>query len=73
MVRDGRTIFESPVQTHGFNFTYQLESGNRSDLPSSGQVASSSIILLAHLSTSSCGEFEFLFSRLSKLPPLEYE
>nr|GMD00890.1 probable protein phosphatase 2C 80 [Ipomoea batatas] len=38
IVRDGCTIFESPVQQHGFNFTYQLESGSRADLPSSGQV-----------------------------------
>lgn len=38
VVRDGCTIFESPVQQHGFNFTYQLENSNRSDLPSAGQV-----------------------------------
>lgn len=38
VVRDGCTVFESPVQQHGFNFTYQLESGNTGDLPSSGQV-----------------------------------
>ncbi|KAL5557252.1 hypothetical protein UlMin_039488 [Ulmus minor] len=38
VVRDGCTIFESPVQQHGFNFTFQLESGNGGDLPSSGQV-----------------------------------
>uniref|UniRef100_A0A7N0T859 Protein phosphatase n=1 Tax=Kalanchoe fedtschenkoi TaxID=63787 RepID=A0A7N0T859_KALFE len=38
VVRDGCTIFESPVQQHGFNFTYQLESGFGGDLPSSGQV-----------------------------------
>ncbi|KAK9228154.1 hypothetical protein WN944_021102 [Citrus x changshan-huyou] len=38
VVRDGCTIFQSPVQQHGFNFTYQLESGNTGDLPSSGQV-----------------------------------
>ncbi|KAH7520062.1 hypothetical protein FEM48_Zijuj08G0104000 [Ziziphus jujuba var. spinosa] len=38
VVRDGSTIFRSPVQQHGFNFTYQLESGNGGDLPSSGQV-----------------------------------
>ncbi|KAL6273903.1 hypothetical protein ACE6H2_024595 [Prunus campanulata] len=35
--RDGSTIFQSPVQQHGFNFTYQLESGSGADLPSSGQ------------------------------------
>ncbi|CAM8912270.1 unnamed protein product [Rhodiola kirilowii] len=38
VVRDGCTIFESPVQQHGFNFTYQLECGFNGDLPSSGQV-----------------------------------
>ncbi|KAM5576224.1 putative protein phosphatase 2C 80 [Rosa sericea] len=38
VVRDGSTIFRSPVQQHGFNFTYQLESGSGADLPSSGQV-----------------------------------
>lgn len=39
VVRDGCTIFRSPVQQHDFNFTYQLESGNGGDLPSSGQVS----------------------------------
>lgn len=39
IVRDGCLIFESPVQQHGFNFTYQLERGNRADVPSSGQVS----------------------------------
>ena len=38
VVRDGCTIFRSPVQQHDFNFTYQL--GNNGDLPSSGQVFS---------------------------------
>ncbi|KAL5558084.1 hypothetical protein UlMin_034295 [Ulmus minor] len=38
VVRDGCTVFRSPAQQHDFNFTYQLESGNRGDLPSSGQV-----------------------------------
>ncbi|KAJ6722558.1 PROTEIN PHOSPHATASE [Salix koriyanagi] len=38
VVRDGCTVFQSPVQQHGFNFTYQLENGNNGDLPSSGQV-----------------------------------
>ncbi|KAA0051669.1 putative protein phosphatase 2C 55 isoform X2 [Cucumis melo var. makuwa] len=40
VVRDGCTIFRSPVQQHDFNFTFQLESGNNGDLPSSGQVFS---------------------------------
>lgn len=38
VVREGCTIFRSPVQQHDFNFTYQLESGSNGDLPSSGQV-----------------------------------
>ncbi|XVF62005.1 hypothetical protein PTKIN_Ptkin08bG0181600 [Pterospermum kingtungense] len=38
VVRDGCTVFHSPVQQRGFNFTYQLASGNNGDLPSSGQV-----------------------------------
>lgn len=38
VVRDGCTIFRSPIQQHDFNFTYQLESDNASDLPSSAQV-----------------------------------
>lgn len=38
VVRDGHTVFRSPAQLHGFNFTYQLENGNSGDLPSSGQV-----------------------------------
>ncbi|KAM3289527.1 putative protein phosphatase 2C 55 isoform X1 [Capsicum chacoense] len=38
VVRDGCTVFRSPVQQHDFNFTYQLESDNAGDLPSSGEV-----------------------------------
>ncbi|KAG6600603.1 putative protein phosphatase 2C 55, partial [Cucurbita argyrosperma subsp. sororia] len=38
VIRDGSTIFRSPVQQHGFNFTYQLESGYSGDLPSSGEI-----------------------------------
>ncbi|MCL7042323.1 hypothetical protein MKW94_022834 [Papaver nudicaule] len=39
VVRDGSTIYGSPVQQHGFNFPYQLECGRNGDLPSSGQVS----------------------------------
>lgn len=39
VVRDGHTIFRSPAQQHDFNFTYQLENGSNSDLPSSGEVS----------------------------------
>ena len=38
VIRGGSTVFKSPVQQHDFNFTYQLESGTRGDLPSSGEV-----------------------------------
>ncbi|KAI3761191.1 hypothetical protein L1987_51602 [Smallanthus sonchifolius] len=40
IVRDGCTVFRSPAQQHDFNFTYQLEHGSNSDLPSSIQVFS---------------------------------
>ncbi|KAL6999728.1 protein-serine,threonine phosphatase [Sarracenia purpurea var. burkii] len=45
VVRDGCTVFRSPVQQHDFNFTYQLESGNGGDLPSSGQNVATAEIL----------------------------
>ncbi|XP_058081882.1 probable protein phosphatase 2C 55 isoform X2 [Magnolia sinica] len=38
VVREGCTIFRSPVQQHDFNFTYQLASGSESDPPSAGQI-----------------------------------
>lgn len=38
VIRDGSTVFRSPVQQYGFNFPYQLASGAGGDLPSSGQV-----------------------------------
>ncbi|KAF6142476.1 hypothetical protein GIB67_039440, partial [Kingdonia uniflora] len=38
VIRDGYTVFQSPVQQNGFNFPYQLENGINGDLPSSGQV-----------------------------------
>ncbi|CAF1985715.1 hypothetical protein HID58_075920 [Brassica napus] len=39
VVRDGTTVFQSPVQQHGFNFTYQLGCGDSGgDMPHSGQV-----------------------------------
>jgi protein phosphatase PTC7 len=38
VVRNGCTIFRSPVQQHDFNFTYQLENSSHGDMPSSGQV-----------------------------------
>ncbi|CAM0877130.1 unnamed protein product [Alopecurus aequalis] len=38
VIRDGHTVLKSPSQQHDFNFTYQLESGGGSDLPSSADV-----------------------------------
>ncbi|CAM0947015.1 unnamed protein product [Alopecurus aequalis] len=38
VIRDGCTLFKSPIQQHDFNTPYQLESGNSSDLPSAAQV-----------------------------------
>nr|GEV22800.1 probable protein phosphatase 2C 80 [Tanacetum cinerariifolium] len=38
VIKDGCTIFQSPVQQDDFNFTYQLANGNEDDQPSSGQV-----------------------------------
>lgn len=38
VIRDGCTIFHSPVQQHDFNFTYQLANDTQGDQPSSGQV-----------------------------------
>lgn len=40
VIRDGCTIFHTPVQQHDFNFTFQLANGNEGDQPSSGQVSS---------------------------------
>lgn len=49
VVREGTTVFQSPVQQHGFNFTYQLESGNSADVPSSGQVCFEGLLILLKL------------------------
>ncbi|CAH1415117.1 unnamed protein product [Lactuca virosa] len=38
VIRDGCTIFHTPVQQHDFNFTFQLANDNEGDQPSSGQV-----------------------------------
>ncbi|CAN4122811.1 unnamed protein product [Withania somnifera] len=38
VVRDGCTVFRSPVQQHDFNFPYQLERGYGGDSPTSGEV-----------------------------------
>lgn len=46
VVRDGTTVFQSPVQQHGFNFTYQLGCGDSGgDMPRSGQVCSPELLI----------------------------
>ncbi|CAK9138775.1 unnamed protein product [Ilex paraguariensis] len=62
VVRDGCTIFQSPVQQHGFNFTYQLESGSRGDLPSSGQVFTIPVALGDVIIAGTDGLFDNLYN-----------
>ncbi|KAL8477217.1 hypothetical protein ACS0TY_029490 [Phlomoides rotata] len=62
IVRDGCTVFESPVQQHGFNFTYQLEKGNRADVPSSGQVFKIPVVPGDVVVAGSDGLFDNLYS-----------
>ncbi|XP_051126960.1 probable protein phosphatase 2C 80 isoform X2 [Andrographis paniculata] len=63
IVRGGHTIFESPVQQHGFNFTYQLERSNRSDPPSSGQVFKISVAPGDVVVAGSDGLFDNLYNK----------
>lgn len=63
IVRDGCLIFESPVQQHGFNFTYQLERGNRADVPSSGQVFKIPVLAGDVIVAGSDGLFDNLYSK----------
>ncbi|TYK16702.1 putative protein phosphatase 2C 80 [Cucumis melo var. makuwa] len=62
VIRDGSTIFRSPVQQHGFNFTYQLESGNGGDLPSSGEVFMIPVALGDVIVAGTDGLFDNLYS-----------
>ncbi|XP_073154892.1 probable protein phosphatase 2C 80 isoform X2 [Henckelia pumila] len=62
VIRDGCTIFESPVQQHGFNFTYQLDSDSRGDLPSSGQVFEIPVVPGDVVVAGSDGLFDNLYS-----------
>ncbi|XP_017257995.1 probable protein phosphatase 2C 80 isoform X2 [Daucus carota subsp. sativus] len=62
VVRDGCTVFESPVQQHGFNFTYQLECSSRSDQPSSGQVFMIPVVPGDVIVAGTDGLFDNLFS-----------
>ncbi|XP_027074620.2 probable protein phosphatase 2C 80 isoform X1 [Coffea arabica] len=63
VVRDGSTTFESPVQQHGFNFPYQLERGNKGDLPSSGQVFKISVLPGDVIVAGTDGLFDNLYKR----------
>ncbi|KAL1569449.1 protein-serine/threonine phosphatase [Salvia divinorum] len=63
IVRDGALIFESPVQQHGFNFTYQLERGNQGDLPSSGQVFKIPVLSGDVVVAGSDGLFDNLYAK----------
>lgn len=62
VVRDGISVFRSPVQQHGFNFTYQLECGNGADLPSSGQVFTVAVSVGDVIVAGSDGLFDNLFN-----------
>ncbi|KAL3844849.1 hypothetical protein ACJIZ3_002252 [Penstemon smallii] len=63
VIRDGYLIFESPVQQHGFNFTYQLECGNTGDLPSSGQVFEIPVVPGDIVVAGSDGLFDNLYNK----------
>lgn len=63
VIRDGCTIFESPVQQHSFNFTYQLDSDNKGDLPSSGQVFEIPVVPGDVVVAGSDGLFDNLYSK----------
>ncbi|KAK4490593.1 hypothetical protein RD792_001278 [Penstemon davidsonii] len=63
VIRDGYLVFESPVQQHGFNFTYQLECGTRGDLPSSGQVFEIPVIPGDVVVAGSDGLFDNLYNK----------
>ncbi|KAG5245613.1 protein phosphatase [Salix suchowensis] len=69
VVRDGCTIFQSPVQQHGFNFTYQLESGNGGDLPSSGQVFTIPVAPGDIIIAGTDGLFDNLYNNETRLGP----
>ncbi|KAL1343781.1 hypothetical protein HN51_017738 [Arachis hypogaea] len=62
VIRDGCTVFRSPVQQHNFNFTYQLESGNNGDLPSSGQVFTIRVALGDVIVAGTDGLFDNLYN-----------
>ncbi|CAA0817291.1 Probable protein phosphatase 2C 55 [Striga hermonthica] len=63
VIRDGRTVFESPVQQHGFNCPYQLERGPAGDLPSSGQVFKVPVVPGDVVVAGSDGLFDNLYNK----------
>ncbi|EPS61381.1 hypothetical protein M569_13414, partial [Genlisea aurea] len=63
IVRNGETVFESPVQQHGFNFPYQLERSKMGDLPSSAQVFKIPVEAGDVIVAGSDGLFDNLYSR----------
>jgi len=63
IVREGCTIFQSPVQQHGFNFPYQLASGSEGDQPSCGQVFTIAIVPGDVIVAGTDGLFDNLFSK----------
>ncbi|XP_075510520.1 putative protein phosphatase 2C 80 isoform X2 [Primulina tabacum] len=63
VIRDGCTIFESPIQQHGFNFTYQLDSDSKGDLPSSGQVFEIPVVPGDVVVAGSDGLFDNLYTK----------
>ncbi|XP_058228592.1 probable protein phosphatase 2C 55 isoform X2 [Rhododendron vialii] len=63
IVREGCTIFQSPVQQHGFNFPYQLASGSEGDQPSCGQVFTVAVVPGDIIIAGTDGLFDNLFSK----------
>ncbi|KAG8384043.1 hypothetical protein BUALT_Bualt04G0077000 [Buddleja alternifolia] len=63
IIREGSLIFESPVQQHGFNFTYQLATGTDGDQPSSGQVFKISVLPGDVVVAGSDGLFDNLYNK----------
>ncbi|CAN1134820.1 Probable protein phosphatase 2C 80 [Linum perenne] len=62
VIRDGSTVFRSPVQQHGFNFPCQLASGDGGDLPSAGQVFKVPVVAGDVVITGTDGLFDNLYS-----------
>lgn len=63
IIRNGRTVFRSPVQQYGFNFPYQLASGTGGDSPSSGQVLTFPVVPDDVVVAGTDGLFDNLYDR----------